>query len=86
MLFRLCKAKDIFEEFYARGLSRRLLLKKSASQDSERQMLSKLRAECGPDFSNKCEMMIKDVNESDEFMKEYKRIRRDYFEQATSLD
>lgn len=30
-LFKLCNAKDIFEEFYTRGLSRRLLLKKSAS-------------------------------------------------------
>ena len=35
-LFKLCSARDIFEEFYMRGLSRRLLLKKSASQDSER--------------------------------------------------
>ena len=35
ILFRIVKAKDIFEEFYQRGLSRRLLLKKSASYDSE---------------------------------------------------
>ena len=31
ILFRIVKAKDIFEEFYQRGLCRRLLLKKSAS-------------------------------------------------------
>lgn len=35
-LFKFCKAKDVFEEFYMRGLSRRLLLKKSASTESER--------------------------------------------------
>ena len=35
-LFKLTNAKDVFEEFYMRGLSRRLLLKKSASSDSEK--------------------------------------------------
>ena len=39
ILFRIVKAKDIFEEFYQRGLSRRLLLKKSASYDSEKMMI-----------------------------------------------
>lgn len=39
ILFRIIKAKDIFEEFYQRGLSRRLLLKKSASYDSEKMMI-----------------------------------------------
>ena len=64
-LFKLCNAKDVFEEFYMRGLSRRLLLKKSASADSEKAMLTKLRTECGNDFSAKCENMIKDLAESD---------------------
>ena len=30
-VFRFVKSKDVFEEFYARSLCRRLLLKKSAS-------------------------------------------------------
>ena len=47
ILFRIVKAKDIFEEFYQRGLCRRLLLKKSASQDSEKMMVLKLKTECG---------------------------------------
>lgn len=46
-LFRYVKSKDVFEEFYARGLCRRLLLKKSASLESERAMITKLKTECG---------------------------------------
>ena len=46
-LFRWVKSKDVFEEFYARGLSRRLLLKKTASFDAERSMITKLKTECG---------------------------------------
>ena len=57
-----------------RGLSRRLLLKKSASTQSERQMLTKLRSECSNDFNSKCENMIKDLFDSDQFMVEYKKV------------
>ena len=32
-IFKVVNAKDVFEEFYMRGLSRRLLLKKSASSE-----------------------------------------------------
>lgn len=46
-VFRFVKSKDVFEEFFARGLCRRLLLKKSASQDAERSIISKLKTECG---------------------------------------
>lgn len=60
-LFKLCQAKDIFEEFYMRGLSRRLLLKKSSSNDSEKSMLTRLRAECGSEFTTKAEAMMKDL-------------------------
>ena len=74
VLFKLCKAKDVFEEFYMRGLSRRLLLKKSSSNESERQMLTKLRSECGSDFSSKCENMIKDLFDSNQFMEDYKKM------------
>lgn len=77
-LFKLCNAKDVFEEFYMRGLSRRLLLKKSASSDSERQMLTRLRAECGAEFATKCEIMMKDLVESDNFMQEYRKMKPEH--------
>lgn len=68
------KSKDVFEEFYARGLCRRLLLKKSASLDAERSMIAKLKNECGELFTTKVEGMLKDLNASNLVMQEYKRI------------
>ena len=65
ILFRIVTAKDIFEEFYQRGLCRRLLLKKSASYDSESMMIQKLRTECSIEFINKAEGMLKDLGQSD---------------------
>jgi len=64
-LFKLVNAKDVFEEFYMRGLSRRLLLKKSASTDSEKIMLTKSRAECSSTFLTKTESMLKDYASSE---------------------
>lgn len=43
VLFRYTQGKDIFEEFYKRDLSKRLLLSKSASVDTERIMVMKLK-------------------------------------------
>ena len=67
-LFRHVKSKDIFEEFYSRGLCRRLLLKKSASYEAERSMITKLKTECGDLFTAKVEGMMKDLTVSDTFM------------------
>lgn len=38
-------------------------------------MLTRLRAECGTEFANKCEIMLKDLQESDAFMAEYRRMK-----------
>lgn len=38
-------------------------------------MLTRLRAECGTEFSNKCEAMMKDLAESEQFMSEYRRMK-----------
>jgi len=77
-MFRIVNAKDIFEEFYQRGLSRRLLLKKSASDESERTMIMKLKTECSDEWIKKCEGMLKDLVESDQFMKEYLKIKGEH--------
>ena len=47
ILFRFLQEKDSFEEYYKRHLARRLLNQKSASDDSEKMMISKLKSECG---------------------------------------
>ena len=39
----VCSGKDVFEAFYKKDLAKRLLLGKSASFDSEKSMLLKLK-------------------------------------------
>ena len=46
-------------------------MKKSASYDSEKTMILKLKTECGDQFITKVEGMLKDLSVSDQFMKEY---------------
>lgn len=64
ILFRYTQGKDIFEEFYKRDLSKRLLLSKSASTDTERNMVMKLKEECGGGFTAKLETMFRDIETS----------------------
>jgi len=61
VLFRFIHGKDVFEAFYKILLAKRLLVGKSASVDSEKSMLSKLKAECGAGFTSKLEGMFKDM-------------------------
>lgn len=42
-MFRYLQDKDVFEAFYKKYLSKRLLLSKSSSYDLERCMLAKLK-------------------------------------------
>jgi hypothetical protein len=42
-MFRFIHGKDVFEAFYKKDLAKRLLVGKSASVDSEKSMLSKLK-------------------------------------------
>lgn len=62
VIFRLVQGKDIFEAFYKGNLAKRLLLGKSTSQDVEKSMLSKLKEECGSNYTAKLEGMFKDVS------------------------
>ncbi|KAK1987209.1 Cullin family protein [Colletotrichum cereale] len=72
-LFRFIQGKDAFEAFYKKDLARRLLMGRSASQDAERNMLRKLREECGMNFTHNLEQMFKDVEVAKEEMEAYKQ-------------
>lgn len=72
-LFRFIEGKDVFEAFYKKDLARRLLLGRSASQDAERNMLAKLRGECGNSFTHNLESMFKDQEISRDEMVSYKQ-------------
>jgi len=72
ILFRFLQEKDQFEEYYKRHLARRLLNQKSASDDSEKMMISKLKSECGCQFTSKLEGMFKDMTLSNTINEEFK--------------
>jgi len=71
-LFRYIDGKDMFEAFYKKDLSKRLLLDKSASIDAEKSMISKLKAECGSAFTSKLEGMFKDIDLSRDVMSSFR--------------
>lgn len=43
VLFKFMQEKDVFERYYKQHLARRLLTNKSVSDDSEKNMISKLK-------------------------------------------
>ncbi|KAF7731994.1 hypothetical protein EC973_007099 [Apophysomyces ossiformis] len=72
VIFRYLQGKDTFEAFYKRFLAKRLLLNRSASNDAEKNMLAKLKAECGPDFTKNMEAMFKDIEISADLTNAFK--------------
>ena len=62
----------MFEAFYKKDLAKRLLLGRSASTDAEKNMITKLKTECGSQFTNKLEGMFKDVDLSRELMMSFR--------------
>ncbi|KAI4312356.1 hypothetical protein MLD38_037173 [Melastoma candidum] len=75
VLFRFIQGKDVFEAFYKKDLAKRLLLGKSASIDAEKSMITKLKTECGSQFTNKLEgmFMAPDIELSMEINESFKQ-------------
>ncbi|KAH0720188.1 hypothetical protein KY290_005098 [Solanum tuberosum] len=57
----LKRPTDLFAEFSRKKLSRRLLSDKSANDDHERLILTKLKQQCGGQFTSKMEGMLIDL-------------------------
>lgn len=72
VLFRYIQDKDIFERYYKQHLAKRLLLNRSSSDDLEKSMISKLKTECGCQFTSKLEGMFKDISLSNSLNEEFK--------------
>lgn len=68
MLFRFLQEKDVFEKYYKQHLAKRLLSGRVVSDDSERSMISKLKSECGYQFTSKIEGMFVDMKTSADTM------------------
>eukprot|EP00056_Hartaetosiga_gracilis_P010549 m.156479 g.156479 ORF g.156479 m.156479 type:complete len:720 (+) comp13340_c0_seq5:51-2210(+) len=71
-VFRFVDGKDVFEGFYKKHLSRRLILDKIASNDLEIMLISKLKQECGSDFTASLEEMFKDISISTDLTSSFK--------------
>jgi len=71
-VFRYLTDKVVFERYYKGHLAKRLLLGRSVSDDAERQMLGKLKVECGHQFTQKLEGMFNDMKLSAETMDGYR--------------
>ena len=50
--------QDSFEAFYSKDFAKRLLFNRSAGKDIEQLFIGKLKAECGPSFTQKLEGML----------------------------
>eukprot|EP01061_Rhynchopus_euleeides_P014879 TRINITY_DN25622_c0_g1_i1.p1 TRINITY_DN25622_c0_g1~~TRINITY_DN25622_c0_g1_i1.p1 ORF type:complete len:768 (+),score=288.10 TRINITY_DN25622_c0_g1_i1:121-2424(+) len=85
-MLRLIKAKDAFEAFYSRDFAKRLLFNRCASKDTEKAFIGKLKAQCGPSFTQKLEGMLTDLSVSEEVATEFKgQTRSDSTLQVTVL-
>ena len=71
-LLRYIQDKDLFERYYKKHLSKRLLMKRSISMDAERQMISKMKMEVGNTFTQRIEAMFKDMAVSVDLTSQYK--------------
>ncbi|PRQ18301.1 putative cullin protein, neddylation [Rosa chinensis] len=52
--------KDHFAEFYRKRLARRLLFDRSANKDHEKSVITKMKQQCGGQFTSKMEGMVTD--------------------------
>ena len=69
-LFLYLECEDVFNNYYQKDFSARLLSGK-ANDDSERAVISSLKVKCGRDFARKLQEMFKDMQISKELDTEY---------------
>ena len=75
-IFRYLHDKDVFEGFYKNSLSKRLLDSRTQGipqEEFERALVLKLKEECGFQYTQKLEVMFKDIKMSDDTMLEFKQ-------------
>jgi len=76
IVFRYLSDKDVFEAYYKQHLAKRLLGGKSISDESERAMVSQLKAECGYQFTSKLEGMFNDMRISRDTREAYNTYKK----------
>ena len=71
MIFRYLQDKDIFESYYKHSFAKRLLNGRLTSEDNEKKMISKLKGECGHQYTQKLEGMLSDMSKSSEQTRQF---------------
>ncbi|TVY82793.1 Cullin-1 [Lachnellula suecica] len=71
-VFKYIEDKDVFQKFYSRMLARRLIHTTSSSDDAETSMISKLKEQCGYEYTNKLQRMFQDMQISKDLNGGYK--------------
>ncbi|EXB54842.1 hypothetical protein L484_005331 [Morus notabilis] len=77
--------RDLFTKFYKKTLSRRLLFGKSASQENEDLILTKLKQQFGAQFTSRMEAMVTDIKLSKESQKNFKKYLQDNHPDVNTL-
>ena len=85
-LFSYLTDKDLFAEIYRNQLAKRLLNQRSASDDAERQMIAKLKMQCGAQFTSKMEGMMNDLRIGSDHQAEFEKHREAVEAQLESVD
>jgi cullin 3 len=72
-IFRYLQDKDVFENFYKNTFAKRLLDSRRVLEDAEKEVIKKLKEECGFLFTQRLEVMFKDIKMSEQRMQEFKQ-------------
>lgn len=72
IVFKYIEDKDVFQKFYSRLLTKRLVHTSSVSDDAETSMISKLKEACGFEYTNKLQRMFNDIQLSKDLNAGYK--------------
>ncbi|EFA78583.1 cullin B [Heterostelium album PN500] len=72
ILFKYVDDKDVFQKFYSKMLSRRLINGTSVSDDSERFMITGLKQACGFEYTSQFQRMLTDITLSSETNEDFK--------------
>ncbi|XP_059542978.1 cullin-1-like [Myotis daubentonii] len=72
VVFKYIEDKDVFQKFYAKMLAKRLVHQSSASDDAEASMISKLKQDCGFEYTSKLQRMFQDIGVSKDLNEQFK--------------
>ena len=76
----------MLNQFYRKKLARRLLFDKSANDEHERSILTKLKQQCGGQFTSKMEGMVTDLTVARDHQTKFEEFVADHPESNPGVD